>query len=102
MSAPDTSDGLAEQLAKLFVRYDPLEPWLTESHYDDSYWDKEALMLAGRLAGARSVGDVRAAVVAVLAVPFPGSRVDEGMLRGDNIDALVEACWHLLCFRSEG
>ncbi|MBB2923202.1 hypothetical protein [Cellulomonas cellasea] len=101
MSAPDTSDGLAEQLAKLFVRYDPLEPWWTESHYDDSYWDKEALMLADRLASARSVSDVRAAILAVLAVPFPRSHVDDGMLRGDNIDALAEAAWHLLCFRSD-
>lgn len=100
MSATDTSDGLAEQLATLFVRYDPLEPWLTESHGDDAYWDKEALMLANRIADARSVGDVRAAILAVLAVPFPGSRVDGGMLRGDNIDALAEASWHLLCFRS--
>jgi hypothetical protein len=101
MSTPDASDGLAEQLAKLFVRYDPLEPWLTESNYDDSYWDKEALMLAGRLADARSVGDVRDLILAVLSVPFPGSRVDGGLLRGDNIDALAEASWHLLCFRSD-
>lgn len=101
MSATDTSDGLAEQLAKLLVRHDPLEPWLTESHYDDSYWDNEALMLADRLAGARSVGEVRAAILAVLAAPFPGSRVDGGTLRGDNIDALAEASWHLLCFRSD-
>ncbi|MBO3095484.1 hypothetical protein [Cellulomonas dongxiuzhuiae] len=101
MSTPGASDGLAEQLAKLFVRHDPLEPWWTESHHDDSSWDEEALMLAGRLADAGSVGDVRALILAVLSVPFPGARVDDGVLRGDDIDALAEASWHLLCFRSD-
>ncbi|WP_456789483.1 hypothetical protein [Cellulomonas sp. P5_C5] len=95
MHAHGAPDGLAEELARLFVRYDPLEPWLTESHWDDSSWDKEALRLAGRLTGDMSVGEVRAALLAVLAEPFPGSVVDGGLLRGDHVDALAEACWRL-------
>ena len=101
MRVPDDEESLAESLAPLFVRYDPLEPWLTESHYDDSYWGEEARLLAGRLTGAMSIDDVRAAVLAVLAERFPGARVDGGALRGDHIDALTGASWHLLRSRSD-
>ena len=96
MRAPDDEESLAEVSAPLFVRYDPLEPWLAQSHYDDSYWGEEARLLAGRL----TRGDLhrrRACRRApVLAERFPGARVDGGALRGDHIDALTGASWHLL------
>lgn len=96
MPTHDAMDDLADRLAELFVKHDPLEPWLTESHYDDSYWSEEALRLADRVTDGMTVGDTRAALLAVLAERFPGSQVDGGLLRGDNIDALAQACWHLL------
>ncbi|KGM02834.1 hypothetical protein Q760_11115 [Cellulomonas cellasea DSM 20118] len=80
----------------LFVEHDPVESWLTESHYDDDYWRTEASLLADRVTGDMTVHDVRAALLAVLHQTFPGSRVDGGLLRGDNVDALAEACWGLL------
>ena len=87
---------MAKRLAELFVSHDPLEPWLTESHYDDQYWDEEALALAGRLSQDMTIGDVRAALLAVLENTFSPARVNTGLLRGDNIDALAWACWNLL------
>jgi hypothetical protein len=94
--APDAPDDLAATLARLFVRYDPLEPWLTESHYDETYWDREALRLARRLRAGMQISEVRNALLAVLAESFPGACVGGGSLREDHVDQLTSACWQLV------
>lgn len=99
MPAPDAQDELAAALARLFVRHDPLEPWLTESHADDTYWDGEALLLAHRLTAGMHIGEVRTALLAVLAESFPGVRVGGGTLREDHVDLLTSACWQLMAAR---
>ena len=96
MPADDARAELAGRLAELLAIHDPLEAWLTESHYDDHYWDKEARALAIRLSKDMTLVNVRAAVVAVLEDAFPHADVDTGLLRGDSIEVLAEACWRLL------
>lgn len=88
-----TDDSLTRRLAEAFVQHDPLEPWLSESHWDDSYWDGEASLLADRLTQGMTVDEVRAALLDVLGQAFPGSVVGGGALRRDNIEALAEASW---------
>jgi hypothetical protein len=45
---------------------DPLDPWLTESHSDDAYWNDEAERIAARLAPGMAAAAVRPVVVEVL------------------------------------
>ena len=67
----------------------------------DEQLDVPGEPLAGRMTGDMSLSDVRAALLSVLAETFPGSRADAGLLRGDHIDALTGASWHLLRSRSD-
>lgn len=52
-------------------RNDVLEPWLTESHYDENYWDGEARSVVERLSDNPTRSEVRSAVAATLTEAFP-------------------------------
>lgn len=47
-------------------QHDPLDPWLTESGWDESYWDAGAAAIALRLTDTMDVAAIRAIVVDVL------------------------------------
>jgi hypothetical protein len=91
MTSRDTQPDVTAAVAALFVEHDPLEPWLTESHWDADYWTDEATILAERLTPGMNVSEVRSAVLDVLHEALPASP-----LRADRIDALAQSCWNLL------
>ena len=47
-------------------RNDPLDPWLTESHWDGGYWNNEAERIAARLSPGMTAPAVREILVDVL------------------------------------
>ena len=57
---------LAQRICEALRDHDPLDPWLTESAWDEDYWDGEAAQIAGRLRSGMSAREVRAIVVDVL------------------------------------
>jgi hypothetical protein len=57
---------LAVACSHALREHDPLDPWLTESHWDDRYWDFEAEQIATRLDPAMSIAEVRATIVSTL------------------------------------
>jgi hypothetical protein len=57
---------LAAKVSSTLRRNDPLDPWLTESHWDDGYWNDEAERIAERLAPGMAAAAVRQVVVEVL------------------------------------
>jgi hypothetical protein len=59
-------NGLAAEVSSVLRRNDPLDRWLTESHWDDGYWNDEAERIAARLSPGMSVIAVRQVVVEVL------------------------------------
>lgn len=63
---------LADEIEELLVKNDPLEPWLTESHYDERYWSKEASEIARRLRSGMELAAVNAVVSRVLGRALPG------------------------------
>jgi hypothetical protein len=81
--------GLASTVASAFMTYDPLEPWLTESHWDDHYWHTEAGLVAERLTPALDIHGIRSLILAILERRL-GSVTG---LRSDRIDAIAAVCW---------
>jgi hypothetical protein len=63
-----------------------LEPWLTESHWDEHYWDDVAALVVDQIgtSGADHAGAVHA-LRSALATAFPGRPVaaDDGLYRDD-------------------
>lgn len=59
-------EGLARIVAQHLREHDPLQPWLTESHWDDSYWDEEARTIARRLEPGMTRDAIEAVVAEVL------------------------------------
>jgi hypothetical protein len=56
-------NNLAAKVSSTLRRNDPLDPWLTESHWDDGYWNGEAERIAARLAPGMAATVVRRIVV---------------------------------------
>ena len=59
-------DELTAVVSSALRQHDPLDPWLTESEWDQNYWDAEAAAIALRLTDAMDVVAIRAIVVDVL------------------------------------
>lgn len=57
---------LATKVSSALRRNDPLDPWLTDSHWDDGYWNDEAERIVERLAPGMDAAAVRQVVVEVL------------------------------------
>lgn len=92
-------EGLADRVAELLVEHDPLEPWLTESHFDEGYWASEACAIAERMQVGMEYDEVRGVIVDVLGTSIPS------LLRGgsessryakDQIERVVAALLKLL------
>jgi hypothetical protein len=50
------ASGRAEQVMRwsaAITRFDPLEPWLTESHVDEAYWNDVAGLIVDRVGDSR-------------------------------------------------
>jgi hypothetical protein len=90
--SPDTMTDLASTIASAFVAHDPLEPWLTESHWDEHYWDNEARLVAEQLTAGMDVQATRSLILDVLEQTL-GFVVGPLQLRSDRVDALAAACW---------
>jgi hypothetical protein len=59
-------DTLASLISSALRGNDPLDPWLTESNWDENYWDGEAHAIALRVNAQMDLAQVRAVVVDVL------------------------------------
>jgi hypothetical protein len=66
-------DDLTAVVSLALREHDPLDPWLTESHWDDAYWSGEASAIAARLAPGMDADSVRAIVVEALGDLLGGS-----------------------------
>jgi hypothetical protein len=74
-------NALASAISASLRLHDPLDPWLTESGWDEHYWDGEAEEIARRLSPEMSKADVRRVVVAVLGSLLGTSADGEAGLR---------------------
>jgi hypothetical protein len=59
-------DELTAAVSSALREHDPLDPWLTETHWDEHYWDQEAQAIADRLTADMDPAAVRAIVMDVL------------------------------------
>ena len=73
------SDDLVSRVNAIMRTHDPLEPWLTESHWDDDFWIREAVEIANRLDRTMTVAAVRDLVDTVLQKSIPGPTDDDGV-----------------------
>jgi hypothetical protein len=88
---------VASLINAAFLAHDPLEPWLSEGHWDESYWDDEARAVAERLRPGMTLQEVHSTVLGAVEAAFPTFAVDGHVsLRGHQIDAIAAECWHLL------
>jgi hypothetical protein len=70
---------LAVAVAAALRDHDPLDPWLSESHWDENYWDHEAERIAERLTPGMDAVAIRAVLVDVLGrlLASPADRDDQ-------------------------
>ena len=59
-------DQLVIAVSSALREHDPLDPWLTESSWDEGYWHAEAQQIADRLAPGMDLASVREIVIEVL------------------------------------
>jgi hypothetical protein len=52
VATDEGSPEFVRALSAALREHDPLEPWLTESHFDDHYWDDIASAVAKAVAAA--------------------------------------------------
>ena len=85
-----------EAIRLILAEHDPLPPWLSEAHWDDAYYEREATDIARQLAAARSVVDVRDLVIRTFDATLPGvldvARQADARL-ADRLAAIALAIW---------
>lgn len=83
---------LATTISAALRKHDPLDPWLTESGWDESYWDREASLIADQVEPGMSAAEIRQVVVEVLGDLLGQSADgDEGLrYQGRRLDAIAE------------
>ena len=87
---------LVPAIAAAMREHDPLEPWLTESHWDEHHWDNEAGEVARRLRPGMAPDDVRTVITAVLRESLPETFADDGDDRQTRrIDDMAAAVWQI-------
>jgi hypothetical protein len=57
-------------------QFDPLEMWLTESHWDEQYWDDVARLIVDRVGNSADADLLLATTRKALQDTFPGSSLD--------------------------
>lgn len=85
----------ASEISAIIRTHDPLEPWLTESHWDENYWADEAQLVAERLQTAESEAAVRELVRNVLQERLPGS-LSSNVDSGARLDRIAAEIWLVL------
>jgi hypothetical protein len=75
MRHPVRVDDLADLISRTLRENDPLDPWITESSWDEGYWNGEAERIANKVTPGMSSQEVRALVVAELSTLL-GSSAD--------------------------
>lgn len=87
-----------EAISSAIREHDPLDPWLTESHNDEHYWDDEAAEIAKSLHPTMTAADVRVVLVDVLTRLLPRATVGDGIdeWRTARLDAIANAIWRSL------
>jgi hypothetical protein len=81
-------DQLAVTVASALRKHDPLDPWLTESHWDDAYWNREGERIAMRVTPEMGTAEIRAVVVDVLGDLLSGASDPNDQSR--RLDRVVE------------
>jgi hypothetical protein len=73
--------------------HDPLDPWLTESAWDENYWRGEAEKIGSRVRPGMTQAEVRSVVVDVLGRLVGSSADGEAGLREQSrrLDAVAKA-----------
>lgn len=75
-------------------QFDVLEPWLTESHWDENYWDDVAERIVESAGAHPSPGPARDALACALRATFPSVELEanNGFYREEldrRLDAIV-------------
>jgi hypothetical protein len=67
-----TDQDRVRAVLRILAQSDPLPPWLSEAHYDDDYYDLQAVHIASALTSAQSVSDIRGLVDRAFEETLPG------------------------------
>ena len=84
---------LPRRVAQILRDHDPLEPWLTESHWDEDHWLGEATEIVARLRDAVDPVAARQLVVAVVTEKLSLDLEDAAV--ASRFDAIGRAVWEL-------
>lgn len=88
---------LVDRLSAAIRAHDVLEPWCTESHWDEHYWDGEADAVVCAVGPTPEASVLRAALIAVLTDAFGPLKPGGGLIREDldvRLDLVVRAVVH--------
>ncbi|HEY3670785.1 MAG TPA: hypothetical protein VGN51_07620 [Acidimicrobiia bacterium] len=83
------SPELIKRLSGALRENDVLEPWLTESHWDEHYWDDVATAAVAKVGTSPTVAEIRDAVRAALAGTF-GEPGPENRVYRDQFDQRLD------------
>jgi hypothetical protein len=67
-----TDQDRVRAVLRILAQSDPLPPWLSEAHYDDDYYDLQAVHIASALTNAQSVSDIRGLADRAFEETLPG------------------------------
>jgi hypothetical protein len=88
-------DGVKAVL-RILAASDPLPPWLSEAHYDDDYYELQAVHIVAELTKAQSVSEIRGTVDRAFEQTMPGmlayARTTDNRL-DERLDAIAFAIW---------
>jgi hypothetical protein len=90
---PESRD-LISLISAAIAAYDPLDPWLVNSNYDEHYWDDIAAALVDPVSRAVSEAEIYEALVAELR-PFVRPPEGDDYVRG-RIRASAREIWRRL------
>ena len=79
----DATHELVRRLTAAMRDHDVLEPWLSESHWDDAYWSGEARAVVDLAQGNRDPAALHDYLVSVLTDRFGGIEAGNGLFRDD-------------------
>jgi hypothetical protein len=80
----------ADAIRRILAEHDPLPPWLSEAHWDDDYYEREAADIARQQHAARSIADIRDLVIRTFDATLPGV-LDFARQTDDRLDSRLDA-----------
>ena len=86
-----TGDNAVQRWSAALCEVEVLEPWLTESHWDEHYWDDVATEVVNQVGQTPAHDAARSALRSALSAAFPsvGLESDNGVYR-DGLDRRVD------------